>query len=202
MISLIFGLPGSGKTTFLAALAAKAQRGKALRCGRIWLQDRDSRDYKHIYSNTPIQGCCVIQPDMIGIYSFRDSLILLDESVLIADSRDYKTIDKALMMWFKQHRKYGSDVVLASQGYQDNDKRIRDVAANTYYVKKRSFGRSTMYSVSKEWKIDKTIEERYALGGFFEQWTIRRKKYYPLFDTGYIHGKPLPDLENPRKWSE
>lgn len=201
MVNIIFGLPGSGKTTILAALAARAQRGKSLRCGRLSMQDRHSSEYKHIYSNTPISGCCVLTPDMIGVYSLRDSLVLIDESVMVADSRDYKSIDKSLMMWFKQHRKYGSDVVLASQGFHDNDKRIRDVAANTYYVCKRPFGFSTMYSVSKDWKIDKTIEEQYELGGLFERWTIRRKKYYPMFDTDYIHGKPLPDIESPRMWA-
>lgn len=200
MISIIFGLPGSGKTTFLAAIARRALRGKSLRCGREWLQDCDS--YDQIFSNTPISGCAVLTPDMLGTYSLRNSLVLIDESVMIADSRDYKTLDKRLMMWFKQHRKYNCDCLLASQGYRDNDLRIRDLAANTYFVRRRAFGRSTMYSVRKEWKIDKIIEERYELGGLFERWTIRRKKYYADFDTSYIHGKPLPDIEDPAKWDD
>lgn len=200
MISIIFGLPGSGKTTFLAALARRALRGKSLRCGKDWMQDNDN--YEHVFSNTPISGCCVVTPDMLGQFSLRDSLVLLDESVMIADSRDYKTLDKRLMMWFKQHRKYNCDVVLASQGYRDNDLRIRDLAANTYYCKKRSFGRSTLYSVRKEWKIDKSIEERYELGGLFERWTIFRKPYYADFDTAYIHGRPLPDIEQPAHWDD
>lgn len=198
MISIIFGLPGSGKTTFLTALAQRALRGKPLRCGRDWMQDNSV--YKHVYSNTPISGCAVITPDMLGVYSLRDSLVLLDESVLVADSRDYKTLDKRLMMWFKQHRKYGCDIVLASQGYKDNDLRIRDLAANTYYCKKRAFGMSTLYSVRKAWLIDKSIEERYELGGIFERWTILRRRYYKHFDTAYIHGKPLPDLDVPALW--
>lgn len=202
MISIIFGLPGSGKTTILAACASRARRGKSLRCGREWLQDRDSRDYKHIFVNFPLRGCSVLTPDMIGTYSLRDSLVLIDESVMIADSRDYKNLDKNLMMWFKQSRKYGVDILLASQGYRDNDLRIRDLATNTYYIKKRSFGRSTMYSVRKEWKIDKSIEERYELGGLFERWTICRKRYYADFDTTYIHGRPLPDISDPANWDD
>lgn len=198
MITTIFGLPGSGKTTFLAACAARAAAGKSLRCGLVPLQSVDK--YDEIYSNAPIKGVRRLPLEYLGTYAPRRSLVLIDESVMIADSRDYKNLDRSLMMFMKQHRKYSCDILLASQGYKDNDLRIRDLAAQVCYVRSKGFGLSTMYCVDKTIAIDKTIEERYDLGGLFHQWTIRRKKYYPLFDTMYIHGKPLPEMPDLPKW--
>lgn len=198
MISAIFGLCGSGKTTFLAYYAQRALRGKALRVGSTWLQDNAT--YDTVYSNTPISGTCKLDLSTVGMFAYKNSLILIDESVLLADSRDYKKLDKDLMMFFKQHRKYHSDIILASQGYKDMDLRIRDLYEQVLYCERWLFGCSRLSVVDKDISIDKNIDERYVLRGFLNRKTIRRKKYYPLFDTDYMHGRSLPDPPPPVLW--
>ena len=198
MITQIFGLPGSGKTTYLAALAVRAARGRPLRVGFTSLQSIDR--YDRIYSNAPIKGTIHLPLEYLGHYSPRRSLVLVDESVMIADSRDYRSLDKSLMMFFKQHRKYECDIVLCSQGYKDNDLRIRDLVGQLLYVENVGFGRSRVSTVDKSQSIDKTIEERYTLGGFFHRKTFFRKRFYSYFDTMYIHGKPLPNMPDLPLW--
>lgn len=198
MITAIFGLPGSGKTTALARFAARAQRGKSLRCGKCWLQSVDSYDY--VYSNTPIAGAYKLDVGLLGKCAFRRSLILVDESVVIADSRDYKSLDKSLMMFFKQHRKLDDDIILASQGYKDNDLRIRDLYEQILYAQRYPFGLTRLSTVDKSIDINKTIDESYVQGGIFHSSFIVRKKWYPLFDTKYMHGYKLADPPPPEKW--
>lgn len=198
MINNIFGLPGSGKTTFLAWAADRALRGKFLRCGSIPLQSIPQ--YKAVFSNFPLKGAMRLDLETLGYVAYPDSLLLIDESVLLADSRDYKSLDKNLMMALKQHRKYNQDCWFSSQGYRDNDLRIRDLYENVFYIQSKPFGRSTMYSVEKDIEIAKDIKDTYELGGLFHRKTIIRKNYYHLFDTMYIHGTPLPPYDIAVPW--
>ena len=88
MINNIFGLPGSGKTTFLAWAAARAMQGKFLHCGKIPLQSIPR--YKNVFSNFPLKGAMRLDIETLGYVAYPESLLLIDESVLLADSRDYK----------------------------------------------------------------------------------------------------------------
>lgn len=198
MVTAIFGLPGSGKTTALARFAAHAQRGKPLRCGRCSLQSVDSYDF--VYSNTPISGTCKLDVSLLGKIELRRSLILIDESVLLADSRDYKTLDKSLMMFFKQHRKLDDDIILASQGYKDNDLRIRDLYEQILKADAYPFGITRLSTVDKDIKIAGTIDEKYFQSGILRSSFIIRKKWYPLFDTKYLHGYKLEPPPPPEMW--
>ena len=69
MVTGYFGLPGSGKTTFLTMLAQKElikmQKGKSC--------------YKHVLTNFYCYGCEKIDYKDLGSYEIEDSLILLDE---------------------------------------------------------------------------------------------------------------------------
>ena len=121
MVSLYFGLPGCGKTTLLTAMAYKF---------------RKLRKYKHIYSNIPIaiDNVTFIKNEYIGRYDLSDSLILIDEASLYADSRDYKNFSKDKLEFFLLHRHYNVDIVLFTQQWDGVDRKIRVITDRVYYV--------------------------------------------------------------------
>lgn len=130
MVSLFFGLPGAGKTTIMAWLAARHCRAK----GR-------KRKYKHVYGNVrmAIPGYTYIDNDCIGKYDLSDCLLLIDEATLFADSRAYKEFDKEKLSYFLQHRHYGADIYLFTQQWDGVDRKIRVITDRVYYVYKGLF---------------------------------------------------------------
>lgn len=126
MITGYFGLPGSGKTTFLTMIAQKELR--KLRRGR-------SR-YKHILTNFYCKGCERIEYNDFGKYDIQNSLILFDEITLDADSRNFKQFSQEKKEAFILHRHACNDIIYFTQQWDGVDKKIRDLTANLYYVKK------------------------------------------------------------------
>lgn len=126
MITCFFGLPGCGKSTLLAKLAYKEL--KRIKKGKS--------KYVRVLSNYFIRGCSVLDFDMIGKYDMSNSLILLDEISLDADSRDFKSFSKPLKQFFILHRHYGCDIIYATQQYDGVDRKIRELTQNLYYMKK------------------------------------------------------------------
>lgn len=126
MITCFFGLPGCGKSTMLAKIAAKELR--RIRKGKS--------PYKRVLSNYYIKGCHILNFADIGHVDMSDSLILIDEISLDADSRDFKQFSKDLKQFFILHRHYGVDIVYATQQYDGVDRKIRELTHNLYYMKK------------------------------------------------------------------
>lgn len=125
-VSLYFGLPGCGKTTFLSYLALKAVR---------------SNKYLHVYSNVAlnIPGICFIDNDCIGQYELRDCLLLIDEATLFADSRDFKNFSKKRLEYFLEHRHRNADIILFTQQWDGVDRKIRVITDRVFYVYKGIF---------------------------------------------------------------
>lgn len=124
-ISLFFGLPGCGKTTILTSIAYKE------------LHKRKSK-YEHIYSNVglAIDGLIYIDNSCIGRYDIRNALILIDESTLFANSREYMQFSKDLLQYMVMHRHYNVDIIFFSQRWDSMDKNIRTITDRVYYVYK------------------------------------------------------------------
>ena len=192
-VSLYFGLPGCGKTTFLSYLALKAIR---------------SNRYLHVYSNVAlnIPGICFIDNDCIGKYELRDCLLLIDEATLFADSRDFKNFSKSRLEYFLEHRHRNADIVLFTQQWDGVDRKIRVITDRVFYVYKGIF---TGKWISSCYKIpygilfpDKKNGEKlgeivqgYSKPPFFIRLfatRIWRPKYYKYFDSWEL--VPLPDL--------
>lgn len=196
-VSLYFGLPGCGKTTFLTYLALKG-----VRSGR----------YLHVYSNVSltVPGITFIDNSVIGKYELRDCLLLIDEATLFADSRDFKNFDKGKLEYFLEHRHRNADIVLFTQQWDGVDRKIRVITDRVYYVYKGIF---TGKWISSCYKIpygilfpdkrngDKLgeIVQGYSKPPFFVRLfatRILRPKYYKYFDSWEL--SPLPDL--PKKY--
>lgn len=126
MITCFFGLPGCGKSTILAKIAQKEL--KRIKKGKS--------KYNHVLSNYYIKGTEKLNFSDIGKIDMSNSLLLIDEISLDADSRDYKEFTKTLKQFFILHRHYGIDIVYATQQYDGVDRKIRELTHNLYYIKK------------------------------------------------------------------
>lgn len=94
MIIGIWGLPGSGKTTTLTAISQKALAGK-----RFLPELRN--DYEYVFTNFYSEGCYKLDFDDLKNCAIENSLMIIDEISLYADSRNFKTFDAGLMYFSK-----------------------------------------------------------------------------------------------------
>lgn len=198
MISMYFGLPGSGKTTMLAKKAHDAAFARKPR-------------YKHIYGNITLTGIpnyTQISALDLGKYMMEDCLILIDEGTLQFDNRDYKQFSKALVEFFMLHRHYKADVAIFCQSYNGVDKKIRTVTDRLYYMHKTfltGWFRTIVWRIPYDIIIpDKKDTGSQHLGEIVEGYckppllvraftpNLYRKKYYCYFDSW--ERKELPPL--------
>lgn len=94
MIQIIFGLPRSGKTTLLTAIAHKANLGKRLKFGSLVFGS--GVNYERVYTNFACSHCFQLGFEALGKVNYHDCLILIDEVSLLCDSRNYKTFKLSL----------------------------------------------------------------------------------------------------------
>lgn len=180
MLSIVYGAPGVGKTTFAASLAAKAIAAGV-----------------PVWSNVPIKGCRLISVEDIGLYDISNGLLLIDEAGIEYNNRSFKTnFSPASLRWFKLHRHYNVEVVIFSQGFDDMDKKLRTLARHLYIVR-RSYIPGFLYRkmILKRPDIDpitKSPIDFYFFRALWRQY-IYAPRYWKMFDT---HQAPeLPEKE-------
>lgn len=179
MITGYFGLPGCGKSTFLAKFAQKYL----------------SMGYRvFVHEDSPVDGCYLFSWNDLGRYDMSNSVILIDEISLKADNRDFSKFSNVVKQFFILHRHYHCDIIWFTQQYDGVDRKIRELTTCLYYI--RSAG---MFSFAV--RIDRFIhvdKERkqilvgYKLSNFFRclfAWLngcvkiCFRPKYYRYFDS-------------------
>lgn len=186
MILGVFGLPGMGKSTFLTKFAQVSMHGKKF----MGISPHD-----RVFTNFECEGCYKLDFDKLGIYNFSDCLILIDEIMMLADCRNFKTFGENLKYFFSHHRHYNVDVVWCSQYYTDCDCKIRALTQRYYLLEKSKI--LPISYVKPIYRIlgvsDGTVSDIYDLGGFFTWKTVWRPKYYGMFDS--YSRKDLKPLE-------
>ena len=180
MITCVFGLPGSGKSTLMAKMCKSALKGKR---------------YDKVYCNFYLKGAYPIDFKDLGVYNFENSLILIDEAMNEADSRGFKSFTAELKYFFSNHRHYGCDVVYFTQAYDDVDKKIRNNTAELLYIRKFMWWSFTTPIVRKIVINDFTNEIQcgYRMKGLLSTRWYFRPLYYKYFDS--FERKPLAPLQ-------
>ena len=201
MVTGVFGLPGAGKSTFLAWCASRAQKGRSLSVGFGFaggVSLSSQRRYDRIFSNFPLLGCYPLDWDSLGVVDYSNCLILIDEIMMLADSRAWKTYPENIKYFFSMHRHYSVDVVWCSQSYKDCDVRIRNLCEQFLHI--RACGAFTeVIPIAHLMDVrEGSIDDWYELGGLASRRFIRRAPYYKMFDT--CARKPLQPLPELNLW--
>lgn len=116
----VFGKKGSGKSTLLTKLAIKYSRKK----WSVWTTENICGTHN------------IDDPKLIYRMDFPErSCILIDEVSLIWDNRDFKSMDKRVVEWFRYQRHHKCRVYFFSQTF-DIDKKLRDLADDMFLVNK------------------------------------------------------------------
>lgn len=97
---------------------------------------RGRSKYKRVFTNFPVDGCYSFEFADLGLYDMTDSLVLIDEITMDADNRQFKSFPVNARNFFILHRKYGCDVIYFTQNWNAVDKKIRDLTAELYYLKR------------------------------------------------------------------
>lgn len=119
VLSIYFGVPGSGKSTFAAHLTRKCFKNKI-----------------PVYSNVPIIGAYQYDTNDLGKYLIEDCKLIIDEAGLEFNNREFKKFSRENLEFFKLHRHYGCSVDVFSQTYDDMDKKIRSLAYRLFVVRR------------------------------------------------------------------
>lgn len=189
MIFEVFGLPRSGKTTFLTSLA---RRGASKRSVAPL-----GRSYERVYTNFPCDGCYRIDFDSLPYFDYSNSLIIIDEISLYADNRKFKDFNSDLLYFFKLHGHYKLDLVWCSQSLNDADKKIRDVTDTIFYLRPFAFHFSSIIQIKHAIDFkDRQVFDCYDVVPLSFR-LFYRKKWYKYFDS-YEH-KELPEYKS-EKW--
>lgn len=188
MISGYFGVPGSGKTTILTALAQKELR-------RI---RRGTSSYEHVLTNFYCVGCERVEFFDFNTYSVHNCLILLDELTLDADSRSFKSFPQGIKEFIVMHRHLRNDIIYFVQDYSRIDKTIRELTNELWYVRKPVFPFFRRFSICRRifrnivineftsdlvlgYRFSKFMERLFIPHGTFK--IIYRPRWYRFFDS-------------------
>ena len=189
MIVGVFGLPGAGKTTFLTKCAYKWTHGKKF----MGIPPADI-----VLTNFDCPNCYKLDFDSLGKFNFHHMNILIDEIMLFADCRNFKTFSEDLKAFFALHRRSHVNVVWCSQSYRDCDIKIRNLTEKFFLLECGKI--LSMFSFAKpiyhvmNVKSDE-IQDRYILGAPLEWVPVFRPRYYSMFDSYESKLKLLPDPE-------
>lgn len=204
-LSLYFGLPGCGKTTYITKIC----------CDEIQKMVVGRSPYRHIYTNVKgirVPGVEYVPFSYFGKYEIDDCLYIVDEATINADSRDFKTFPMEKIQYLCEHRKHRCEIFFFTQFYNRLDKTIRDLCCNVYYLRKGKIfkHRTNIYTLKygiiigsednkKEDKRLGDISQGYGMPSFFERLFCKRfdrRPYYGLFDTEEVQKlQSLPPKE-------
>lgn len=189
MVVGVFGLPGMGKTSFLTKCAQMCLRGKSF---------MNIPKHSKVFTNFECQGCYKLDFNTLGIYHYEDALILIDEIMLLADSRDFKNFPEHLKYFFSHHRHFNCTVLYCSQYWTDCDKRIRGVTDRYYLITKSNFLPITYIKpIIRDFGVSRgEIVDGYTLGVPLSWSFVWRPSWYKYFDSFTQRElPPIPELE-------
>lgn len=118
ILSIYFGVPGTGKTTFATWLVRNELKNHCL----------------PPVSNVPITGALELDVKKdIGVYNIENRKIIIDEAAIEYNNRRYKDMLDREIEYFKLHRHFRTSIDVFSQSHEDCDITLRRLAQK-YYV--------------------------------------------------------------------
>lgn len=134
-LTILYGGCGSGKSTYLTLQAVRAMKSGI-----------------PVYSNVPIKGAYQLKIEDIGHFKIEpNSLLIVDEVGSVLNNRDFKgnfqgtkiknpdgsmtVLPSAALTWWKQHRHEQVECIVASQGFDDMDKKLQTLGSHYYIVR-------------------------------------------------------------------
>lgn len=128
-LDIVYGGPGSGKTTYAAFLARKAIASGVM-----------------VFSNVPIVGCYKLTKEDIGQFKIPPSLVVIDEAGIEYNNREFRqnfttgksgkaASQSAALEWWKKHRHEGCQCIILSQGFDDMDKKLQTLGSHYWIVR-------------------------------------------------------------------
>lgn len=188
----VFAKKGQGKSTFLAKQAV-------LHLRKGW----------RVYSTEPIPGCTLINVhDLCNVHIEPGSLLLIDEVGLIWHARDFKSMPKSTIEWFKLQRHRRVKVIMCSQTW-DVDKAIRSLSDELWILRKQfrvfSYGKRILRQmdiIEAQGESESRIVENLRYDSFLFFWAGSRSltfipawvQYFDSFAARPLPYKDLPTL--------
>lgn len=115
-------------------VAAPIGAGKSCYSAKV-AQKHIKKGWK-VYSNDYIKGCYKITiKDLETLCAPPKSLIILDETSLDMNSRNFAKTQLTLIEYFKKSRHYENKLILISQTFGDTDKQIRELASKILFIR-------------------------------------------------------------------
>lgn len=186
MISLLFGLPGSGKSLLLSYIAYRAVNKKKINFHGFHISTVGTlsgfKEYETVYTNFPCEGAYKLDFEQLGYVDYHNCLMLIDEIQLFADSRNFKNFGDNLKLFFSLHRKFKCDIVMCSQSLSAVDARLRSLTQRLYYID--SLGKFIrVREIISYFDVNKTIQEGYDYAGGFNTKYFYAPRLYRYNDT-------------------
>lgn len=197
MITCYFGVPGVGKTTLLTMFARREI--KRIKKGKS--------KYRAVYTNFECPDCKMIQFKDLEEHKVYNGLILLDELMLDADNRNYKSFPLGIRDFLTLHRKLGCDIVYATQAYDKVDTKIRALTQDLWYMSRSvvpllgEFTRAKrIYRTISITELNGELVMGYRFANLLERLFVSnhklvfRRLYYKYFDSydeGQIKGRDV-----------
>lgn len=178
-LTIVYGGPGSGKSTFAAYCARRAL----------------ASGYP-VYSNVPIKGCYEIFKSDIGVNKLHGpGLLIFDEIGIEYNNRDFaknfsgkNAKQTEALEWWKKHRHEGIECIICSQGFDDMDKKLQTLGTD-YFICRHSLipGFITLRQIRKRPMID---DKTHSPVDFYDWVPFSKKrimmrplwKYFDSFD--------------------
>lgn len=167
-LTVLYGGPGSGKSTMMTLMAVRAMKSGI-----------------NVYSNVPIKGAYQLKIEDIGHWRIPpNSLVLCDEIGSAMNNRDFKNnfqgtrvknpdgsisvIPSPALTWWKQHRHEEVECIIASQGFDDMDKKLQTLGSDYFIVRKISIPKFPII-ITREIRKKPDIDEvnHQPIDGFF-----------------------------------
>lgn len=205
----ITGLPGAGKSAYLAKVALrclkenKSQHQLMLKeweeSGKMDPQPMPRLVWSNMHFAEWVEkefaGYFDYWTDRVQLIKLRDCDIFIDEEQLYFDAQEWQMMSASEKRFFQQHRRYGVDIYGAAQDFAQVDKSIRRVTSNLLMLRKfigtrdisstrRNpkfvFVLSTIVELEPE-IYDETISK--LSGGRFKWFLMITKKDTEIFNT-------------------